>query len=285
MEQEHQTGTRLSSPAAMVNVTAQQTFTSKQLNFMSDTIYVAFATQKGGAGKSTLTTLVASCLYYNEGLEVAVVDCDSTQHSLNIYRQHDLMVTQENPNLKRLMYNFYTKFGKKPYSILLTSPSDAVSVVEKYSEENTPPDIVFFDITGTINDRNLVLLIAQMDYIFVPITTETGEMASSISFANNVLNRLVTTGATSIKEIHLVWNKINSREKSRLCDIIDGYISKFGLSSLETVLVKSNKFEKDGRASGGGGVFRSTLLPPDKRLMKGTNLDELVKEIRTIIKV
>lgn len=252
---------------------------------MSDTIYVAFATQKGGAGKSTLTTLVASCLYYNEGLEVAVVDCDSTQHSLNIYRQHDLMVTQENPNLKRLMYNFYTKFGKKPYSILLTSPSDAVSVVEKYSEENTPPDIVFFDITGTINDRNLVLLIAQMDYIFVPITTETGEMASSISFANNVLNRLVTTGATSIKEIHLVWNKINSREKSRLCDIIDGYISKFGLSSLETVLVKSNKFEKDGRASGGGGVFRSTLLPPDKRLMKGTNLDELIKEIRTIIKV
>ena len=31
---------------------------------MQDPIYVAFATQKGGAGKSTLTTLVASYLHY-----------------------------------------------------------------------------------------------------------------------------------------------------------------------------------------------------------------------------
>ena len=49
---------------------------------MSDPIYVAFATQKGGVGKSTLTALVASYLYYVEGIEVAAVDCDSTQHSL-----------------------------------------------------------------------------------------------------------------------------------------------------------------------------------------------------------
>lgn len=33
---------------------------------MSDPIYVAFATQKGGVGKSTLTALVASYLYYVE---------------------------------------------------------------------------------------------------------------------------------------------------------------------------------------------------------------------------
>lgn len=69
---------------------------------MSDPIYVAFATQKGGVGKSTLTALVASYLYYVEGIEVAAVDCDSTQHSLNVYREHDLMVTKENPYLKRV---------------------------------------------------------------------------------------------------------------------------------------------------------------------------------------
>lgn len=68
---------------------------------MSDPIYVAFATQKGGVGKSTLTALVASYLHYVEGVEVAAVDCDSTQHSLNIYREHDLLVTKENPYLKK----------------------------------------------------------------------------------------------------------------------------------------------------------------------------------------
>lgn len=252
---------------------------------MSDPVFVAFATQKGGAGKSTLTTLVASYLYYNEGVEVVVVDCDSTQHSLNVYRQHDLLVTSENPYLKRTLVRFYQKFQKKPYEILLSSASDAVKVVQDYIDKGHAPAVVFFDITGTINDRATVNLIANMDYIFVPITTETGEMASSISFANNVYNRMITTGRTKIKDMRLVWNKVRSREKSRLCEVIERYIAKLGLSTLESVLVKSDKFEKDGHEVGNGGIFRSTMLPPDKRLMKGSSLPELVAEIREIIKV
>lgn len=201
---------------------------------MDEPIYVAFATQKGGAGKSTLTTLMASYLYYAEGVEVVAVDCDRTQHSLNVYRNHDLLVTKENPALKRALHRFYQQFQKKPYEILLTSPADAIKVTQEYcKDENHNPKVVFFDITGTVNDRDLVYLIASMDYIFVPITTETGEMASSISFANNVQNRMVTTGKTSIKGLYLVWNKINTREKSNLCDVIDRYISKLGFHRLK----------------------------------------------------
>lgn len=96
---------------------------------------------------------------------------------------------------------------------------------------------------------------------------------------------MVATGATNIQELHLVWNKIDSREKPNLCEIIDKYIAKLGLDSLDTVLVKSNKFEKDGRETGKSGLFRSTMLPPDNRLLKGSNLPELVAEIRKIIKV
>ena len=51
---------------------------------MESPTYVAFATQKGGVGKSTLTTLVASYLYYAEGVELVAVDCDSSQHSMNV---------------------------------------------------------------------------------------------------------------------------------------------------------------------------------------------------------
>lgn len=258
----------------------------KNLLKMSDPIYVAFATQKGGVGKSTLTALVASYLHYVEGVDVMAVDCDSTQHSLNVYREHDLLVTSENPTLKKALYKFYVGFKKKPYEIILTCPADALAVVDTaLANKEDPPKVVFFDITGTINDIKIVDLVANMDYIFVPITTETGEMASSITFANNVLNRMITTGLTNIKGMHLIWNKINSREKTRLCEVIDNYMSKLGLDSLETVLIKSNKFEKDGREAGNSGIFRSTVLPPDKRLMKGTNLDTLVAEIRKIINV
>lgn len=252
---------------------------------MSDPVYVAFATQKGGVGKSTLTTLMASYLYYVEGVEVVAVDCDSTQHSLNVYREHDLLVTKENPYLKKTLHRFYSQFKKSAYPILMTSPTEALDVANQHIEGGNNPKVVFFDITGTINDNRIVELIANMDYLFVPITPETGEMASSISFANNVLNRMMTTGVTKIQEMRLVWNKINSREKPRLVEVIDRYIEKLGLSSLETVLVKSNKFEKDGREIGNSGIFRSTMLPPDKRLLKGSNLEELVREIREIIKV
>lgn len=42
---------------------------------MSKTKYVAFSTQKGGAGKTTLTVIVASYLHYVKGYNVAVIDC------------------------------------------------------------------------------------------------------------------------------------------------------------------------------------------------------------------
>ena len=252
---------------------------------MSDTVYVAFATQKGGAGKSTLTTLVASYLYYVEGVEVLVVDCDSTQHSLKVYREHDLLVTSENPTLKKVCHRFYQQFQKSPYEIIMTSPAEAVAVAEEKLDQGKNPKVIFFDITGTVNNPDIVNLIARMDFIFVPITTETGEMASSIAFANNVYHKMMTTGTTAIKEIRLVWNKINSREKTNLCEIIDNYMASHGLTSLNTVLTKSTKFEKDGRQKGTSGIFRSTMLPPDKRMLKGSNLEALVAEIREIIKV
>ena len=37
---------------------------------MTDPKFVAFSTQKGGAGKTTLTVLVASYLYYVKGLSL-----------------------------------------------------------------------------------------------------------------------------------------------------------------------------------------------------------------------
>ena len=49
---------------------------------MTDPKFVAFSTQKGGAGKTTLTVLAASYLYYVRGLKVLVVDCDFPQYSI-----------------------------------------------------------------------------------------------------------------------------------------------------------------------------------------------------------
>lgn len=239
-------------------------------------------------GKSTLTTLVASYLYYAEGVELVAVDCDSSQHSMNVYRDHDLVVTKENPYLKRALHRFYLGFDKKPYEIILTSPKDALDVADNYVDnapEEKKPSVVFFDITGTINDPAIVRLLAVMDYLFVPISTDTADMKSSIRFASHVVDRMVTTGQTKIKSVNLVWNRIPSKAKTTLCELIDRYMEELGLHSLDTVLSSSARFFKDGAVSGKTGLFRSTMMPPDRQLLKGSNLPELVREIRETIKV
>lgn len=49
---------------------------------MSKTRFVAFATQKGGIGKSTITALVANYFHNVKGYNVAVIDCDEPQYNL-----------------------------------------------------------------------------------------------------------------------------------------------------------------------------------------------------------
>ena len=53
-------------------------------------LYVAFSTQKGGAGKTTLTVLMASYLHYVKGYDVAVSDCDFPQYSIHDMRKRDM---------------------------------------------------------------------------------------------------------------------------------------------------------------------------------------------------
>ena len=42
-------------------------------------LFIAFSTQKGGAGKSSFTALASSLLHYAHGYNVAVIDCDYPQ--------------------------------------------------------------------------------------------------------------------------------------------------------------------------------------------------------------
>lgn len=252
---------------------------------MSEPVFVAFATQKGGVGKSTLTALVASYLCYVDGINVLAMDCDDRQHSLKDYRDQDTLVTDENPILKKALFSFYKDFKKKPYEIVLTNPKEAIKVFSEKMDEGANPDVVFFDITGTINDPDIVVLLSKMDYIFVPVTIDTADMKSSVRFASHVVNNMVTTGRTTIKGLRLVWNKIPTRTKPNLCEIVDKYLAELGLESLESVLTNSCKFYKDGSVSGKTALFRSTILPPEKKLLKDSNLPELVAEIRKTINI
>jgi hypothetical protein len=68
---------------------------------------------------------------------------------------------------------------------------------------------------------------------------------------------------------------VDGREKTPLYDAYERAISELGLQILKTSLPDSKRFRKE-MSSERQTVFRSTLFPPDKHLLKDSNIEKLV---------
>ena len=140
--------------------------------------YVAISTQKGGAGKTTLTVLVASYLHYVKGYNVAVVDCDFPQYSIHDMRKRDMKAVMEDGHYKVMAYEQLKRLKKNPYTIRCSRAEDAIRTAENLVEAQPDLDFVFFDLPGTINNADVVQTISKMDYIFTPIIADRVVMES-----------------------------------------------------------------------------------------------------------
>ena len=93
---------------------------------MKEPVFVAFSTQKGGAGKTTLTVLTASYLYYVRGLSVLVVDCDYPQYSIKEMRDRDVEILRLNSVFRKNFMEQRERTGRDPYPILISKPEDGL---------------------------------------------------------------------------------------------------------------------------------------------------------------
>jgi cellulose biosynthesis protein BcsQ len=93
--------------------------------------FIAFSTQKGGAGKTTLTVLTASYLHYAKGYNVAIVDCDYPQFSIADMRKRDVEQVMSDPHYKRMARCLFDQIGKKAYPVVECSAVDAVAKAEE----------------------------------------------------------------------------------------------------------------------------------------------------------
>ena len=148
-------------------------------------LYVAFSTQKGGVGKTTFTVLAASYLYYLKGYNVAVVDCDYPQHSIAGMRKRDAEQVGADEDYKRMAYEQFTRLGKKAYPVLCSSPEKAIATADEYIATGHVPDIVFFDLPGTVNSEGVINSLAGMDYIFTLISADKVVLESSLYRTKN----------------------------------------------------------------------------------------------------
>lgn len=66
-------------------------------------IFLGFSSQKGGVGKSTLAEIVSSILYYEQSINLFVVDCDLSQDSFYKLREREKSVIQGSEELSKSM--------------------------------------------------------------------------------------------------------------------------------------------------------------------------------------
>ena len=160
---------------------------------------------------------------------------------------------------------------------------DAIKTADNLCSKNENIDFVFFDLPGTINNAEVVGTIARMDYIFCPIIADRVVMESSVKFATVINETMISTGKSDIKGLYLVWNMVDGREKTELYRVYEQICAKFALPILKVALPDSKRFRKEV-ANERKAVFRSTIFPADKTLVRGSNIDKLVDEILEIVK-
>nr|WP_315240049.1 ParA family protein [uncultured Flavobacterium sp.] len=255
------------------------------MNAKQKTVFIAFSSQKGGVGKSTFTTLVASTMHYRLGYNIAVFDADFPQHSLIKMKTRDLGMVMENEALKKLAYKQFTTINKKAYPIMQYKADSVLEVALEFVDTSSVPvDVVFFDLPGTVNTPGILKALAGMHHIFTPITADRVVMESTLIFTQLLQDVIMKKGKTSIESINLFWNQVDGRESTPLYNVYNQLIEQLGLSLMQSQIKNSSRFRKESEVDSKT-VFRSTLMPPDERLMKACQLDLFMNEFLKIIQL
>ena len=179
-------------------------------------LYLGFSSQKGGVGKSTLAEILSSMLYYEEGISLFVVDCDLTQDSFFKLREREKGTIGEDPALTAYMQAYFHQLQRRSYRIIKARPEEAVARAEalamQYPEEGY--QLVVFDFPGHAGTRELLELSLEMDYILSPLEPDIQSMVACLSYAKSIQDLGISMQTARIKDIWLLWNKVDRRVRA-----------------------------------------------------------------------
>jgi cellulose biosynthesis protein BcsQ len=242
-------------------------------------LYVSFCTQKGGAGKSVFTTLAASFLHYERGFNVAVIDCDFPQWSVQKLRERESGQIMRNTFYKRKVAMLFQKIKKPAYPVVPVQPENALAKTKAFLESKKEHyDLVLFDLPGTVNNKSVVEIYFNMDYLFVPLTTSRINMESTLNFIVRVNETIRGNPQIRLKNVQTFWNRISGREKQELSDMYNNALSELEVPVMQTRIPQSVKYDREQSVHGSDYVFLSTIFPPDRPLLKGSHWEEFMNE-------
>ena len=146
---------------------------------------ITIISQKGGVGKSTVTTLLANIFFFEYGLKVAVIDADLPQVSIGKRRDKELLFVEKRKRLKNC-YDLLYKEGA-PYPVIKTSLERCS---EKIGDIKKQYDYVFVDVTGSLNQNGIIKFLHQVNHFFVPVLQDDFSIQSALELHGIIINRI-----------------------------------------------------------------------------------------------
>lgn len=246
-------------------------------------LLVAISNQKGGVGKSALTVVLASYLHYEKDLNVAIIDCDSPQHSLMRMRERDKKAISASPYHQQLVEKQWERIQKRAYPIIGSTAEKAREAADKLAEKENL-DIVFVDLPGTVQSTGVFRTIVNMDYVLTPSIPDLIVMQSTLSFATTVLDYAKSQKDVPLKDIIFFWNRLKKRSNTDVLKTYSQIMGELNLSVLDSTLPDLCRYEKE-ITHAKKSFFRCTMLPPPAKLLKGSGIGELADELIVKLKL
>lgn len=246
-------------------------------------LFVAVSNQKGGVGKSALTVVISSYLHFEKNLNVAIIDCDSPQHSLVRMRERDKKAIANSAYFQQLLQQQWNRVPKKAYPIVGATSEKAREAADKLAASGDY-DLIFVDLPGTVESTGVFRTIVNMDYVLTPTILDLIIMQSTLAFSTTVLDYVKNTKDVPLKDILFFWNKLKKRTNVEIYKSYAEVMRELHLTVLDTKLPDLCRYEKE-ITHAKRDFFRCTLLPPPPKQLEGSGLKELAEELIVKLKL
>ncbi|MEK6482417.1 ParA family protein [Catalinimonas sp. 4WD22] len=184
-------------------------------------IIVAFATQKGGSGKSTLTAITAAAIHNRTKKKVLIIDADK-QGTLR-----DLRELEGNPDngVPVEFFNWQQKGSHEKF----------IDLVDKSDQEY---DLIFIDSPGRIDEKETNLIISASDIVVVPLVASPFDVKSARAFLDEI-KPLVD------KQDKTVVGIINKRDRTVEHAILSGLDGYNGMELMTAYISNLARYKRD----------------------------------------
>ncbi len=168
--------------------------------FINPGIVVSVANQKGGVGKSVITSIIANYIHnnYKSKIKEIVADSDDFQSSLYGIRQRELETAGE-------------KEKEKLYRLVQISSSDIPEQIGVLQEEY---DIVFIDLPGNLKQPGVITAFHFVDVVIAPTQSSPLDIDSTLKF-HNLYNEIIDyrkkLGVST--DFHALFSRVDPQNK------------------------------------------------------------------------